>query len=118
MLAHDHGLTRSVVLVGRLAIKLPQHRYGWFRFRQGLAANRKEAGVWRKRPDDVRLCPVLFALPGGLLLVQRRVDRVLRWDETDPIQDFACEDLTSDTKPVNFGVLDGRIVLLDYGGYM
>lgn len=108
----DFGITRTVLLFGGYAVKVPQHRYGWRKFLQGLLANDQEAMWWRETRDE-RLCPVLWSLPLGLMLVQRRVERNARAEELPPRVDL--DGLPLDYKPDNFGWLDGRLVLFDYG---
>ena len=74
MITRDFGITRTVFLVGHLAIKVPQHNYGWEKFLRGLLANLQEK-LWGRGYDE-RLCPVLWASPGGWIIVMRRVDRI------------------------------------------
>jgi len=56
---------------------------------------------------------VLFALPFGLLVVMRRTDRDLAEHELPLKSDF--EGLPADFKSDNFGWLNDKIVLRDYG---
>ena len=119
------GVTRRVLLIGNYAVKVPRWRYGWRMFLTGLISNMAETR-FKSLSDHFHLCPVLFSIPGGWLNIMPRctllTDR--EWDnicarcnpENDPTMiitewyGFDC-----DFKRDNFGVLDGRVVLLDYG---
>lgn len=110
------GVTRHVLLVGSVAIKVPRVSE-WRLFLLGLLANMQEAIFSKTRWPE--LCPVLWHVPGGWLVVMRRA-RVLTDDE------FAALDLESwvdrgdyvipaEVKPDSFGYLDGQLVAVDYG---
>lgn len=110
------GTQRTVFLVGRWAIKVPVF-VEWRLFLLGLLANMQEARF--SAAGFPGLCPVLFAVPGGFLNVMRRAEPLsrhefflldvaswrLRGDHEIPVED----------KMDSFGVLDGRIVAVDYG---
>jgi len=110
------GITREVFLIGRWAIKVPRVVYGWRMFLCGLLANMQEREF--SRAGWPELCPVLWSLPGGWLVVMPRCR---------PLNDFewACfisESFTTGERIVpvehkrdSFGVLDNRIVAVDYG---
>lgn len=111
------GCTRIVLLVGTWAIKLPNFTSGWKLFLTGLLANMQERNFGRTRWPE--FCPLLFSLPGGWLIVMRRVREMtqaefLAFDSetwaVQPDYHVPCEH-----KANNFGWLDGRIVCLDYG---
>jgi len=105
------GITRTVVLTKRHAIKLPSFR-SWKLFLTGLLANMHEAFWWDATRHDSRLCPVTFAFPGGWFIVMRRCEPL--GDEFDVDYD-GFDGLPLDPKPTNFGWLEGRLVMLDYG---
>ena len=111
-----YGVTRTVILIGNVAIKLPA-MVEWRLFLLGLLANMQEALFSRtERPE---LCPVLWARPGGFLVVMRRA-RVLTDGEflaLDLEQWVQRGDFTvpAEIKPDSFGYLDGRLVAVDYG---
>lgn len=117
------GATRLVFLVGRYAVKLPQLRYGWRNFLHGLLANLQEREF--SRAGWPELCPVVFALPLGLLVVMPRAEVL---DDGDGRDDAALEAMLSDfcnrpdyvvpaeLKADSFGYLGGRLVAIDYGG--
>lgn len=113
------GITRTVVLVGRWAVKVPSARtYGkgltglLWSLSRGVQANQSEAGLskWEDtRPD---LCPVRWSLAGGLVNVYPRCAPVPagRLAEARPLP------FSGDRKPENLGLLRGRVVWLDYDG--
>jgi hypothetical protein len=65
------GATRFVVLTRRWAIKLPR-LVSWRLFLCGLLANMQEREF--SRTGWPELCPVLFSLPGGWLVVMPRAE--------------------------------------------
>lgn len=116
------GTTRTVFLVGQYAIKVPVVAK-WRLFLMGLLANIQEQQFSiLKLPE---LCPVLWAMPGGWFLVMRRARPLVQQDFD--LLDYAewikaGKDLPKgewiipvENKPDSFGILDGRIVAVDYG---
>ena len=106
------GVTRTVLLLGRWAVKLPCLHFGWRNFLQGLLANIQErefgAAGW---PE---LCPIVFSVPGGWLLVMPRA-RPMTAEEFGMLKLDAFTRVPVEAKPNSFGWLDGRIVAIDYG---
>lgn len=121
MLETHGGITRAVLLIGKFAIKVPRVRYGWDKFLRGLLSNMTEAR-FSCLADKFVLAPVIFAIPGGWLNIQRRCEPLTEeeWQSIHANDDdvhnpghwngFFC-----DFKRNNFGTLDGKIVLLDFG---
>jgi hypothetical protein len=125
-----NGVTRLVILVGPLAIKLPRFGYGYAMGLRGLLCNMQERAVWTL--GWPQLCPVLFATWGGWLTVMRRA-RPLTDEEwasctVEWIEGFRHHRKASigdkrmvegivpvEYKRDSFGVVDGRIVAVDYG---
>lgn len=112
------GCTREVLLVGRWAIKIPQFRYEYRHFLQGLLANMQERHWWRNFPQP-ELCPVLWGIPGGWLIVMRRADPMTR-QQLDEIDLKAWCDkgdwkVPAEPKMDSFGWIDGKLVAVDYG---
>jgi hypothetical protein len=110
------GSTRTVFLLGRYAVKVPRAST-WRTFLNGLLANMQERGFavtgW---PE---LCPVLFSLPGGWIVVMRRARPLTdeEWFEFDPTGFVQRSDycVPAEEKRDSFGMLDGRVVAVDYG---
>lgn len=116
------GVTRIVILIGRWAIKLPRFGHGWRLGLRGLLCNMQErqfaATGW---PE---LCPVVWAAPGGFLLIMRRARELTReeWFAFNPktFHDYyengeLVRSIPVEEKMDSFGMLDGRIVAIDYG---
>lgn len=110
------GITRTVFLVGRYAIKVPCGRYGWAKWLRGLLANLQER-QW-SRAKIAGLCPVVFSDPLGLVVVMPRVDIL-----DEPLHAVTFERFTNRTgvrlpvenKADSFGYLNGWLVAVDYG---
>lgn len=111
------GVTREVFLIGRWAVKVPRMVYGWRMFLCGLLANMQEREFGRLLWPE--LCPVVFSLPGGWLVVMRRARPLSdeEWTAFDPIPfcHQAHRPLPVEMKRDSFGWLDGRIIAVDYG---
>lgn len=104
------GVTRTVVLFDRWAFKFPS-LYSWEFFLRGLLANIQENNWWNWTNDD-RLCPVIFCVPTGILLVMPKAKNVSHGE----IPEFdSLDGLPRDYKLENFGKLNNKIVLIDYG---
>lgn len=108
------GASRTVLLIGRWALKLPS-LYGWRTFLKGLLHNMRERDTWawERHPG---LAPVLWCLPGGWLLCMRRAGLLRAGAEVYLGRD-ACLLADDDVHAANVGVLDGRTVIFDYGGW-
>lgn len=111
------GITREVILIGRYALKVPKLIYGWRLFLCGLLANMQEAEFGKS--GWAQLCPVVWSIPGGWLVVQRRADPMTDdvWTNFDAEAFCVTDDyiLPVEFKQDSFGILDGRIVAVDYG---
>ncbi len=117
------GATRIVLVIGEYAIKVPNFRYCWHHFLQGLVANINETQTWRDNSGayatgkEELLCPVLWASWGGWLLVMRRAVPC-RWlgEDGEEIEysKWIVAGFGGDDKPANYGTIEGRIVKLDY----
>lgn len=115
------GTTRTVLLLGHYAFKFPTLK-SWKLFLHGLLANMQEAEF--SKTEDDRLCPVLFALPGGFFSIMARAVPLHpdSFDNLD-VKTWASADLAYvhdiqvpvEDKLSSFGVYDGRIVAVDYG---
>lgn len=112
------GITRDVLLIGRWAIKFPNTRYSWRHFTEGLLANMTEASTWHgysgsidpeARAESQKLCPVLWSSWGGWIVVMPRVLPMV-----GTLSTFHVPWFVTDVKEDNFGILDGRVVCVDY----
>jgi hypothetical protein len=108
-----HGVTRIVLLTKTYAFKIPNFRQ-WRLGLHGLCANLRER-EWATKKDP-RLCPVVWCMWGGWIVVQRRAEPLTdeQWTGAKASrQEF--EGLPLDWKRKNLGFIDGRIVLVDFG---
>lgn len=113
------GATRTVLLIGRVAIKLPTF-LTWKLFLYGLLGNMQETLWWNGLPDSREMmCPVLFSIPGGFLTVMRRAEPVSleEWFANDHAWFYRAKGLSIpvEDKLDSWGRVDGRIVAVDYG---
>jgi hypothetical protein len=113
------GVTRTVLLVGRYAVKVPTLRGvhpGGFRGRlagvaRGLLANLSEHTWSRYGPWAGKVAPVLWSGLGGFVQVYPRCEPLAGGDRGPLPQLDPCP---GDVKPDNFGWLGRRVVRLDY----
>lgn len=110
------GTTRIVFLMWRWAIKVPAVTE-WRLFLLGLLANMQEAKFSKMKSPA--MCPVLFAFPGGFFSVMQRARELTR-EEFERLDYEVFINFNDYTVPVekkldSFGVLNGRVVAIDYG---
>lgn len=107
------GVTRTVLLIWKYAVKFPSWRNGTRYFLLGLLGNRLEWEHWQMTRHH-RLAPVLHCGPMGLWLVMSRCHVLYGRRITDAERaDFPF--LNMDDNGQNLGVYQGRLVLVDYG---
>lgn len=116
------GITRTVYLFGRYAVKVPSFRgkggvsRRWTIFLAGLQANMQER-EWSKA-NYAGLLPVLLADPLGFVLVMPRVeplDDELSDEEFEKFCDRGDYHIPTENKPGHFAMWNGEMVALDYG---
>lgn len=110
------GATRTVFLIGKYAFKIPKMS-SWKSFLTGLLSNMQESTF--SKIGHEKLCPVLFSLPGGFLVVMPRalpltVRRfkylgIKKWRDTKDMF------IPVENKHSSFGIVDNKIVAVDYG---
>jgi hypothetical protein len=109
------GVTRTVFLVGRWAVKVPRlssHDDGvggvFWSLCRGLLANLSE----RRHSHTSGVCPVLWSLAG----VVNVYPRCLPVEHEPTEQEYTDTGYfgPADKKQANVGYLDGRLVFLDY----
>ena len=108
------GRNRLVILVGRWALKVPSMRC-WRDFLFGLLNNLTERD--RSRSGVLpAACPVLWCAPGGFVLVMPRARMLTPAEFASLDYGTVVGDRCSvEHKPDSFGIVDGRLVVLDYG---
>lgn len=113
------GSTRTVLLIGKYAIKIPRFWHNnkghkWKMFLRGILANIDEYFWWKHSHNKEKLCPIVCKFPLGLVLVMLRADELLECDYNRLKLQKEFIGLPLDNKRLNFGWLDGKIVLIDY----
>lgn len=114
------GTSRSVLLIGKYALKFPRC-LSWKAFVMGMLANINEA-QWKNAPNDWHLCPLLYSNKFGLLNIMPRCKSIkhrglyaVELARLSAITPLSKSWYVYDAKPRNFGMLNGRMVKLDYG---
>lgn len=105
-----HGITRTVFVLNNIVIKIPSFRYDYKFFLEGLLANLNENRMWQNSKSQL-LCPVLFCSWFAFFLIMKRADVC---DESLVINYDLYKDFGKDDKTDNYGILNGRIVKIDY----
>jgi hypothetical protein len=108
------GVTRLVIELNSVVIKIPNFTCQWNHFLQGILANIKENQTYKYHSKRELLCPVLWCSIGGWILVMARAIPC-NWDEDIDYSIWIKEDLGGDDKPGNYGHFNNRIVKIDYG---
>ena len=116
------GGTRYIILIGNLVFKFPYFKC----IPQGRLQNRIE---WRDRDKSKHLARLYFAFPFGLCNIMERVIPISEPFDTskdDFIKSY-FKDIIKDTNELrfilkdgstgNFGLRNGELVKLDWGGY-
>ena len=116
------GGTRYIVLIGNLVFKFPYFKC----IPQGRLQNRIE---WRDRNKSKHLARLYFAFPFGLCNIMERVTPISEPFDTskdDFIKSY-FKDIIKDKNELrfilkdgstgNFGLRNGELVKLDWGGY-
>lgn len=116
------GATRCVILTEKYAIKLPRIKT-FQAFLWGLLGNLQEKTF--SRTKHPKLCPVLFSVPLGFCNVMPKAVPITeeqyvsmdmmtfaQWNEDDADEGY----LPTEGKQSCIGLLNGQIVIVDYGG--
>lgn len=106
------GANRCAVLVGHWAFKFPNPA-SWRSLLYGLLNNMNERWAASVAAGSFH-CTVITAIPGGFLNIMPRCRPLTdeEWRNFDPASVSGIE---VEHKPDSFGVLNGRVVAVDYG---
>jgi len=116
------GITRIVIEFSSFVVKIPRFTYSWEHFLKGIVASINENKTWKynsgkyERGYSHLLCPVLWCSWGGWILIMKKVDYCLTYRDYDKFniskhkKHFKGDDTVS-----NYGILQGKLVKLDYG---
>lgn len=114
------GITRKVLLIFKLAVKIPNISNGHSNFLQGCYANyseRKFCKDFKHADYEENLykyaCPSYLCAWFGLIQIQARCEPNLSDLNEDQIKTYSSL-CGTDNKKENFGWYKGRLVCLDY----
>jgi len=118
-----YGTTRTVFMFKNFVIKIPSFtEYRLFLY--GLISNKNEQRIYKDFKYDF-LCPVYYCTPLGFMLFMERANCFQNTDNSSlNVKNklktlYEKSDLyafiMSDFKVSNFGLLNNRIVKIDYG---
>lgn len=115
------GITRWVILTDKYAIKFPNPSYSLSNFLQGWIANITEYNTWTIfNSEDIEnkeirniICPVLKQYLWGFISIMPKCKEVPKnqFPEINPHLNIVN---WGDYKIDNYGLLNGRLVCLDY----
>lgn len=110
------GVTRTVILTRRYAVKVPSLRGGSSgarleSFCWGVLANRSERQWHDYEGWHGAVAPVVRSWLGGIVQVYPRCDPLLP-ETRGPLPSLDPD--PGDVKPDNFGIFHGRVVRVDY----
>ncbi len=111
------GATRWVLLTKSYAFKVP-NLTKYRTFLCGLLANMQEVAFSKVTIFKHKLCPVLFHLPGGLLVVMPRCGKLKKQYTNYELENFCNLEegvIPAEIKQDSFGMLNDNLVCLDYG---
>jgi len=70
----DSGILRRVFIFQNFVIKIPTFKYEWKYFLQELIANINEREIWKTYQRKELLCPVIFSIRSGLILIMKKAE--------------------------------------------
>lgn len=122
MKINQTGITRIVIELKSVVIKIPNFAYSWEHFLNGLLANIHERDVFNYSQRNELLCPIVFVSWGGWLLIMKRADveRHEKERTKDTIDNsifyekWISSGFGGDDKPDNYGYYENRLVKIDY----
>lgn len=119
-----NGVTRTVLLIGQYAVKIPCLHHNYAMFIEGIRSNLAE-GRFVGYDPQAPIAKTLYSNRFGLLNIQERVRPVSRRNklfrlsllELCHTSDFFNKDfILDDPKPENFGhTKQNKLVKIDYG---
>lgn len=130
MKINRRGVTRIVIELEKVVVKLPNFTCQWDHFLLGLINNMAESKLWKAAIEghldnelvrDVKsiLCPVVWSSWGGWMLIMRKADVESHIKEMNEGKKWLYvahinAGFNTDNKPENFGYLNGKLVKVDY----
>lgn len=123
MITIRSGTSRSVIIFEKYVIKFPILRYGWKYFIQGILANINEGECYyNNRPEytdtnvQSYLCDIIWYSKSGLVLIMKKASVLSesKYIEFEKVIDEIESHFPGDRKAENYGIIENRIVKLDY----
>lgn len=121
------GVTRIVIMLPDVVIKIPNPTYSWANFIRGILANINESRTYRyaQIPGSYAydylhlLCPVVWCSWGGWVLIMKRAEPITatvmgECGNKPGIAEHKRVFPGDDTQS-NYGILNNRVVKIDYG---
>lgn len=114
------GATRWVFLVGKYAFKIPS-LHSWKCFLWGLLANMKEKEFSGIKDEEFKnkLCPIVFHIPLGFLVVMPKVrvlkNKELSIEKLNKFCNSTFATIPAELKYDSFGYYKNKLVAIDYG---
>jgi hypothetical protein len=71
--------------------------------------------VWRPVYGWENLCPIIFADPLGVVVIMPRAQQPVTFEQVVAASPDYYPDITSETKPEDFGIVKNKVFALDYG---
>jgi hypothetical protein len=108
------GVYRRVIIIGNIALKFPK----LCNVLSGMRCNRWEGEmckVWRPEYGWENLCPIIFADPLGVVVIMPRAQQPVTFEQVVAASPDYYPDITSETKPEDFGIVKNKVFALDYG---
>lgn len=117
-----NGVTRTVFLVGKYAVKIPCVHRTYAMFIEGIRSNLAEGRFVGYEPQ-APIARTLYSNRFGLLNIQERVRPVsgknklfrIALVELSACEFFNRDFIMDDPKPDNFGYKQNKLVKIDYG---
>ena len=113
------GSSRDVFIIGRWVVKIPKV-YSWETFLWGLLSNIQEREF--SNLEWPELCPVIWSIPGGFLLVMPNCSIIERENFSESIVNEIINNanksgrtIPAEIKHDSWGYYKNRLVAVDYG---
>jgi hypothetical protein len=115
------GVTRIVIELRSVVVKIPNFTCQWSHFLRGIIGNISENQTWKwnsgkfEKGTSHLLCPVVWCSLGGWILIMKKAKPITieQWEAITDISEFKKHFGGDDTMS-NYGYYKNRLVKLDY----
>lgn len=123
MIVKMNGVTRIVIILNDVVIKIPKFTHQWSHFLRGILANITENRTWKwnsgkfEKGTSHLLCPVIWCSWGGWVIVMKKaaVMTYEEWEKSEWYNDQHRKHFPGDDTVSNYGILNNTLVKIDYG---